>query len=276
MFRAENSFSLLSIKEARALIACFFVADACLASAYLFLFLYGNPIGNDQPGMFDLGAEGNVPSWYSATKLFIVALCIYFYGRFIVLRDKLPGLLILAGALLFVFLSLDEGGQLHERFGDRLTQLTAGGREETAFEVTGLWMVFFGPPLFLALVGGIVFLRRRLSIPYGIFAKALTGAVVFVIAAAPGDILVNYLSGNALVVQTGIEEFGEMVGVTLILWATMTLLAQQQPIVLGQVSPAQARVTERALARPSAPQHRPAMGGGVAAPAAARAHRQSS
>jgi len=272
MLRAENSFFLLSTKESRALIACFFAADVCLAAAYLFLFLYGNPIGNDQPGMFDLGGEGNVPAWYSATKLFVVALCIYFYGRFVVLRDKVAGLLILAGALLFVFLSLDEGGQLHERFGDRLTRVAAGGREETAFEVTGLWMMFFGPPLFLALVGSIVFLRRRLAIPYGIFAKALAGAVIFVTAAAPGDILVNYLSGNALVVQTGVEEFGEMVGVTLILWATMTLLARQQPVVLGKVSPAQERATEWA----SPAQHRPVLGGGVAAPAAAQAHRQSS
>ena len=275
MDRLDNSFSLLTIKDTRALIACFLSADIVLASAYLFLFLHGNPMGNDQPGMFDLAEEGNIPAWYSATKLFVLALCIYFYGRFILLRDKGAGWLILAGAALFVYLSLDEGGQLHERLGDRLTRLLTGGvgSSETPFEITGLWMVFFGPPLFLALVGSIVFLRRRLSIPYDVFAKALAGAVVFVIAAAPGDILVNYLSGDALVIQTGVEEFGEMVGVSLILWAAMTLLAQQQPLVLSRASlPARAGAPERARRPQELPRFN---GGGLAAPVAARAHRQS-
>lgn len=272
MDAAANRFSLLNLNESRGIIASFFCADVFFVAAYLFLFLYGNPIGSDKPGMFDLDMEGNVPAWYSSTKLLAVALCLYIYGRLILLNDRLAGWLILAAAALFAYLSLDEGAELHEKFGNRLTLLATGGvgRTDTPFEITGLWMVFFGPPLLIALVGGIVFLRRRLSIPYDVFAKALAGAVIFVVAAGPGDILVNYLTGDAHIIQTAAEEFGEMVGVTLILWAATTLLAGQRPFVGGEaLNPAPGRVTGQAAAAQDGGH---TVGGGtIVGPAAARA-----
>lgn len=273
----DNQFSLLNLNQSRRLIACVFSADIFFVLAYLALFLYGNPIGTDKPGMFNLDKEGNVPAWYSLMKLFAIALCLYFYGRLTLPKDKLAGWLILAGAVLFAYLSLDEGAELHERFGNRLTLLATGGvgREATPFQITGLWMVFFAPPLLLALIGGIAFLRKRLSISFDIFVKALAGMLIFVLAAGPGDILVNYVTGDAHIIQTAAEEFGEMVGVTLVLWAAMTLLAQQDPVVAsGTAVTAPARGA--AGAREWAPTQSvlPAgAGGGVgAAPAAARAH----
>lgn len=275
----QDGFTLLNLKESRRLIACFFSADVFFAVAYLFLFLYGNPIGSDKPGMFNLDGEANIPAWYSLMKLFAIALCLYFYGRLILLKDRLAGWLILAGAVLFAYLSLDEGAELHEKFGNRLTLLVTGGvgREATPFEITGLWMAFFAPPLLLALVGGIVFLRRRLSISFDIFIKALVGMVIFVIAAGPGDILVNYLTGNAHIMQTAAEEFGEMVGVTLILWAAMTLLAQQEPVVSSEVAaavPAQAAARARRWAPAQTTGPASTGGGGMSAPAPARSQQR--
>jgi hypothetical protein len=273
MVSVGKRFSLLNMKQARALIACFFGADVFFVAAYLFLFLYGNPIGSDQPGMFDLDGEGNVPAWYSSMKLLAVGLCLYLFGRLILQKDRLAGWLILGASALFAYLSLDEGAVLHEKFGNRLTLLATGGvgRTDTPFEITGLWMVFFGPPLLLALVGGIVFLRRRLSIPYGVFAKALAGAIIFVIAAGPGDILVNYVTGDAHIIQTAVEELGEMVGVTLILWAAMTLLAQQRPMVVAEATAAMpAPVPAPARQRPAQADGPSLSGGGGTAPAPAR------
>lgn len=274
MDATASRFTLLNLKECRGLIACFFGADVFFVAAYLFLFLYGNPIGSDQPGMFDLDGEGNVPAWYSSMKLLAVGLCLYLFGRLILQKDRLAGWLILAAAALFAYLSLDEGAVLHEKFGNRLTLLATGGvgRTDTPFEITGLWMVFFGPPLLLALVGGIVFLRRRLSIPYGVFAKALAGAIIFVIAAAPGDILVNYVTGDAHIIQTAVEELGEMVGVTLILWAAMTLLAQQRPVVVAEATAAMPAPVPAAARQRPAQADGPSLrgGGGGTAPAPAR------
>jgi hypothetical protein len=275
-----SRFPLLSMENARALIACFFSADVFFVVAYLFLFLYGNPIGSDQPGMFDMDGEANIPAWYSSTKLLAVGLCLYVYGRLTLQKDRLAGWLILAAAALFAYLSLDEAAELHEKFGNRLTLLATGGvgRTDTPFEITGLWMVFFGPPLLLALVGGIVFLRKRLSIPYAVFAKALAGAIIFVLAAGPGDILVNYVTGDAHIVQTAAEELGEMVGATLILWAAMTLLAQQRPMVVGEATAAMpVRAPAPARRRAAAHTDDPSIGGGSgggggAAPAPARGY----
>lgn len=276
MDKSGNHYSLLTMNQARGLVACLLSADVVLALLYLFLFLQGNPVGHERPNMFDMDGEGNIPAWYSATKLFAVALCAYFYGRMILLEDKVAGVLVLLGAALFAYLSMDEGATLHEKIGDRFNMLVSGGTltQKPVFETTGLWMVFLGPPLFLALIGGIFYLRKRLSIPADVFAKALAGILLFVIAAAPGDILVNYFTGDALVIQTGIEEFCEMVGVTLILWAVMSLLALQEPVVVGRaLAPARVKASERA----AAPRELPAVrgGGGGAIPAAARAHRQS-
>jgi hypothetical protein len=269
MDATASRFSLLTVADARALIACFFSADVFFVVAYLFLFLYGNPIGSDQPGMFDMNGEANIPAWYSSTKLLAVGLCLYLFGRLTLQKDRLAGWLILAAAALFAYLSLDEAAELHEKFGNRLTLLATGGvgRTDTPFEITGLWMVFFGPPLLIALVGGIVFLRRRLSIPYAVFAKALAGAIIFVIAAGPGDILVNYVTGDAHIIQTAVEELGEMVGVTLILWAAMTLLAQQRPVVVGEATaataaPAPAPLRQRAGAQTTGSSTRGGGGGG--------------
>ena len=278
MDATANRFSLLNLNASRGIVASFFCADVFFVAAYMFLFLYGNPIGSDQPGMFDLDMEGNVPAWYSSMKLLAVGLCLYVYGRLILLNDRLAGWLILAAAALFAYLSLDEGAELHEKFGNRLTLLATDGvgRTDTPFEITGLWMVFFGPPLLLALVGGIVFLRKRLSIPYDVFAKALAGAVIFAIAAGPGDILVNYVTGNAHIIQTAAEELGEMVGVTLILWASMTLLAQQKPVVVGEARAAMpVRVPAPAGSRAAAQANGPAAvgsAGGGATPAPARGY----
>jgi hypothetical protein len=273
MDATASRFTLLNLKECRGLVACFLGADVFFVAAYLFLFLYGNPIGSDQPGMFDLDGEGNVPAWYSSMKLLAVGLCLYLFGRLILQKDRLAGWLILGASALFAYLSLDEGAVLHEKFGNRLTLLATGGvgRTDTPFEITGLWMVFFGPPLLLALVGGIVFLRRRLSIPYGVFAKALAGALIFVIAAGPGDILVNYVTGDAHIIQTAVEELGEMVGVTLILWAAMTLLAQQRPMVVAEATAAMpAPVPAPARQRPAQADGPSLSGGGGTAPAPAR------
>ncbi len=241
MHATDSSFSLLNDSQVRRIVIFLFSADLFFLGAYLFLFLHGNPIGKDSPGLFDLDLEGNLPSWYSSMKLLSVGLCAFFYGRLIYLSDRLAGTLILICAAAFAYLSMDEGAAIHERIGDKLDLLLTGGigRADTPFHVTGMWMLFLAPPLFLALVAGVIFLRKRLSIPTGVFVKALVGIVIFIGSAGPEDIILNYVSGAAETIQVAVEEYGEMTGVTLILWAVMTLLARQNAaVVSGAAAPA--------------------------------------
>jgi hypothetical protein len=158
----------------------------------------------------------------------------YFYGRLIFLSDRIAAALILLCAAGFGYLSMDEGAALHEKLGSNIDKLVIGGKLAfgNPFPVTGLWMVYLAPPLCLALVGGVVYLRKRLSIPTGIFIKAIAGIVTF-IAAAASDILLNFVTPLTKPLEVATEEFGEMVGVTLILLAVMALLAQQDATVMA-------------------------------------------
>ncbi len=236
-----SSFNLMDASQVRRIAIFFFAADLFLLCAYLVFFLHGNPVGNDSPGLFDLDLEGNLPSWYSSMKLLSVGLCAFFYGRLIYLSDRLAGALILICAVVFAYLSMDEGSAIHERIGDKLDLLLTGGvgAAGTAFKITGTWMLFLAPPLFAALIAGVIFLRKRLSIPTGVFVKAVLGIVIFIVSAGPEDIILNYVSGAGATFQVAVEEYGEMMGVTLILWAVMTLLARQNAaVVSGAAAPA--------------------------------------
>jgi hypothetical protein len=235
------------MSHVHAIIFAFFSADVILTLSYLVIFLFGiNPFGKTEPVLFDLGAEGSIPSWYSAMQLLLVGLCAYFYGRLIFLSDRIAGALILLCAAGFGYLSMDEGAALHEKLGSNIDKLVIGGKLAfgNPFPVTGLWMAYLAPPLFLALVAGVVYLRKRLSIPTGIFIKAIVGIVTF-IAAAASDIFLNFVTPLTKPLQVATEEFGEMVGVTLILWAVMTLLAQQDATVVGgATAPARSSVQQ--------------------------------
>jgi hypothetical protein len=223
------------MSHVHAIIFFFFCTDVILVLLYVLVFLFGkNPLGKAEPVLLDLGAEGSIPSWYSAMKLLLVGFCAYFYGRLIFQSDRIAGALILLCAAGFGYLSMDEGAALHEKLGSNIDKLVIGGKLAfgNPFPVTGLWMVYLAPPLCLALVGGVVYLRKRLSIPTGIFIKAIAGIVTF-IAAAASDILLNFVTPLTKPLEVATEEFGEMVGVTLILWAVMTLLAQQDAAVVG-------------------------------------------
>ncbi|MFH0953882.1 MAG: hypothetical protein V1873_06100 [Verrucomicrobiota bacterium] len=64
--------------------------------------------------MFDLDAEGNVPSWFSSTLLFLVGL-IFFCTAHRTAPGARPSRLFLgAAALLFAYLSVDEAAAVHE------------------------------------------------------------------------------------------------------------------------------------------------------------------
>ncbi len=233
MASAMQGFSLLERSHVNKIIGLFFAADVLLVAIYLGLSAWGGPYGIHNSSLFALDGEGNIPAWYSSFQLLLVGLVAFVYGRLVLLDDTLAGILILLFAVVFAYLALDEGATIHERIGDRLDTLFTGGgtTSDTAFETTGMWMVYLGPPLFIALIAGTIFIRKRLAIPLNVFVKAIAGIVIFISGATLGDIVLNYVSALNKPFQVAPEEFCEMVGVTLILWAVMTLLADKEPRV---------------------------------------------
>lgn len=174
-----------------------------------------------------LGGESNLPTWYSSIQLFLIALLLALFAVHSDRRDRASWGLFVPAAI-FAALSLDEVAQLHEWIGHKIDFLLPGGsREGTALSETGAWAILLGP-LFLA---GMIYLGARLGSYFQgrrpIAIRYIVGLIVFVGSAGGLETLANFSPEEGLlaVVQVSLEELGEMVGGTILFWATLELMA---------------------------------------------------
>ena len=173
---------------------------------------------------FDLNGEQNLPSWYSASQLALIGgLLIAFAALHLRRGARAAWSVLLAGAA-FCFLSLDEMTSLHEHFGYWLDRLQH--RRDTIFSETGFWMLICAP-LFLAVLallalGARQYLRGRTAV----ITKFIAGVAIYVLAAAGVEALSNFAEphGPAARALVLLEEMGEMIGATFILWGACELL----------------------------------------------------
>jgi hypothetical protein len=128
---------------------------------------------------------------------------------------------------LFYVLSLDEFAQMHERIGSRASDFF--GAWPVTAEVNWslrVWVALFVPALLAAVAiiwrGVRPFLAGRPRIA----RRFLLGFGIFVGSAAGIELLYNLMSPDSIGVYVEIlfEEVGEMIGVTLLLWAAYELL----------------------------------------------------
>ena len=125
----------------------------------------------------------------------------------------------------FTFFSLDEAAEIHENLGGLSDSLLPGGtRENTVFAKTGIWMFVLFIPAAAFGLGFISFLRSYAA-PRAYRTTILAGVLVFLGSALGVEILANWArQGAAEVLQVTCEEVGEMIGSSIILWATFDLL----------------------------------------------------
>lgn len=205
----------------------FLLADIIMAVLYILDNLLGHPF-YIVTRLVDLDGEANMAAWYSSSQILFLGLL---FGLFaFIMCDRKPSPLLPAGALslMCLALSLDEIAQIHEWIGNQSDKLlAAGSRKSSLFSHTGIWMFLLGPLFLIA----VTFLWRRLS-PYlrdreRVVRLYLLGFCVYVVSAIGVEILANFVSPDQTdsVVQIVCEEFGEMLGVTLLIWATLKLLA---------------------------------------------------
>lgn len=67
--------------------------------------------------LFDVGAEANIPTWFSSILLFIIGLCAFIFytkSNAVLVRYKVFTYFWLIFSLLYFYLSLDEVASLHE------------------------------------------------------------------------------------------------------------------------------------------------------------------
>jgi hypothetical protein len=124
----------------------------------------------------------------------------------------------------FLVLSLDEQIGIHERLGPAIEDVV-GERGGSALDVTGPWMLV-AAPLFLGGLALAAYLgrdllrdRRRISLLY------LVGAVSFAVSFAGLELLRNFVADGSVPVM---EETGEMLAVTVLIWATLELMRSHQ------------------------------------------------
>lgn len=207
-------------------IKIFFVADIIISLAYIGNNAIGKP-SRFLTHMVKLSGEANLPAWYSSTQLFLIAvlLAAFTYEKF-EKADRGSWILLFVPTVFFL-LSLDEIAQIHEWVGLRSDVLLPfGDRKSSVFPRTGIWMFLIGPPF----LGLMLFLWSRVK-QYvqgrpDVSRKFVVGFIVFLASATFGDLMGNFTVGNEIanIFWNVSEETGEMLGVTIILWATYDLL----------------------------------------------------
>jgi hypothetical protein len=203
------------------------LADVAMVALYLFNAALAHPYRR-LTRLVDLDGEANLPTWYSSGQLLILGLLLGVFAVLMADRRETPSWPFLALAALCLVLSLDEIAQIHERLGNKSDVLLPGGsRKGSLVPLTGIWMFLLGPPFLLVVVllwrvlAPVLQGRKRVARLYLVGFVVYTGSVLGI------ELLANFVSpgGLASEVQVVCEELGEMLGLTLLIWATVELLA---------------------------------------------------
>jgi hypothetical protein len=192
---------------------------------------YPHKLTRELAALFDLTAERNIPTLFSACLFLLNAFLFWVVGK----SGQGKGIRQLGQGccLLFLFLSVDESAGLHERLMGPVRELLhASGPFYFA------WVVPYGIAV-IALTVGVFPVWRRLE--PGIRAGFLRAAVTFVFGALgmemAGAALFQYLGGlqSEFVMQplyqtvSGVEELLELSGLILLTHTLLSFLQMQHP-----------------------------------------------
>jgi hypothetical protein len=187
---------------------------------------------------WNLRSEVSLATWYSSLHLALIGLVLVGFGalrRNAGLHGFWTALLI--GAF-FLGLSADEALAIHEKLAASF-QDESSDRAGTTFARTGPWMLVAGPLFVVVLGAGAVGARRLLAgAPRASWLYA-AGALIFLGSFAGLEFLSNFVVAREPLVAA-LEEVGEMIGATVLLWATLELLRAHGRETVGRIMRGQA------------------------------------
>lgn len=176
--------------------------------------------------LFSVNAEQTIPTWYSTLLLFIAAVLLAFItaakraGQDRYWRHW-GGL-----AVVFLYLSMDEGAVIHEIVADGLQNTL----NLTGFLAFG-WQIVAVP---LVLLFGLLYLRFLIHLPRRTRNLFILAALLYV----GGALIVEGISANQYYVEGGvtftylaiatIEELCEMLGVVVLIYMLLAYMVEQQ------------------------------------------------
>ncbi len=181
--------------------------------------------------LFYVGGEANIPTWYSATALFMCAVLLALVAS-VKWRERdryRHHWSILTAA--FVYLSCDEAAQLHESGIEWLRAMLSN---------TGMdrirWVV---PATLVVVIFSAAYLRFLSSLPRRTARYFIMAGMLYVGGAIGLESLVIWLDlryggrSPGHIALTSLEELSEMAGVVLLIYALLHYLATECDVVIG-------------------------------------------
>ena len=167
--------------------------------------------------MFSVGADGNIPTYYSAFALLFCSGLLAFTGYLTRTTDQ-PAVSYWAGlAVIFLFLSADEMLMLHERLMEPVRGLL-----DTSGAFHYAWVIPYG---IAVLVIGTAYIRFVLNLPRRTMIGFIVAGTIFVTGALGFEMLGGIIFEQRgdqnilyILVQT-IEEALEMIGIVIFIYA---------------------------------------------------------
>lgn len=206
--------------------------DIFFAAAYVFMFVWPGipPEPHVARNLFSLTGELSLPTWFATVQLFAIGAVLLLTARMSNRESRFSSIVLGLGGLLFLFLSADEGGGIHERIAqvirteeiEPLLFLGGWGSWIPAYALAGL---------ILSVVTGVC-LRRPLWRTWQRFPRLsliFLGGFATIVAGAVGGEIIWLLflveeQGSALYhLEVAMEELLEMVGASIILYATVEI-----------------------------------------------------
>lgn len=175
--------------------------------------------------LFHIGEEGNITTWYSALSLLFCAilLAIIGYAKKETADPFTRHWNVLA--LIFLYISLDEAASIHE-----ITMRPL----QTMFNASGIfyfgWVIIAIP---LVLLFSVMYLKFLLHLPRTFRRLFIIAGVLFVTGALGLELVEGYFYSQELTrwgpivpLLTTAEEFLEMVGIVVFIYALISYLKQ--------------------------------------------------
>lgn len=209
------------------LIKWLFITDVAMAVAAVVAHFTSVALGVEKFDLFRLGQENNIPTWYSSSQLLGAALLLMLFAYQRMQHMGRFDWRLLLPPLFFMFLSLDETASIHERIGFGMEALLASADVQTMR--VGTWIMICAPLFILGL-----YILARLTRPFwadhpSVKWKFIIGFGVAFVSAVGGELIMAAVPPDSLAekAETFFEELGEMIGMTILIWAAWDLLNRE-------------------------------------------------
>jgi hypothetical protein len=176
--------------------------------------------------LFSVNAEETIPTWYATLLLFAASVLVALIAVAKRASQDHFRHYWSALALIFLYLSMDEGAVIHEIVADAL---------QTNLNLTGFfafgWQIVAIP---LLIVVGLLFLRFVVSLPRQIRNRFVVSGIIYI----SGAIVVEGISANQWYMDGGIsfhylaiatiEELCEMLGIVIFIYSLLSYAVEMQ------------------------------------------------